>query len=178
MSQILIFFLLLIVFCLSIRLRASLRSISSLEHENKTLLANQMISHSFLSGQSSGCMGRVLKNIKNSIIQLEQVLNIHLEQDDPNDDVNEFSILNVFYSYCDQLISLTRILDELTKHPENAEFYSMSLKIHQLFKGYNFRERALLILDLLKYDSQSSEHTRMISLISILEAKLTYINQR
>ncbi|EGS8855045.1 hypothetical protein KNY83_004274 [Salmonella enterica subsp. enterica serovar Mbandaka] len=173
MSHIVIILLLLIIVFLSIRLRDSSRSLSSLELKNKTLLANEMILYSFLSTHSRGCMGRVLKNIKNSIIQLDRVITVPLKTIDRKDVANECFMQNVFYSYGDQIISLTRILEELSKHPDHAELNSMRLKIIKLFKGYNFRERAILILNLLQYDSQSFQHTKMISLICILEKKLT-----
>ncbi|EDV6163020.1 hypothetical protein EIZ41_00210 [Shigella sonnei] len=173
MSQILIILLLLIIALLSIRLRDSSRSLSSLEHKNKTLLANEIILYSFLSTESRGCMGKVLKNIKNSIIQLDGVITAPLKTIDTKDAANECFMQNVFYSYGDQIISLTRILDELSKHPDHAELNSMRLMIIKLFKGYNFRERAILILNSLQYDSQSFQHTKMISQIAILEKKLT-----
>lgn len=117
-------------------------------------------------------MERIIKSLIHSVTQLDLAIVSLSESNKLHGAVSDLPLLQAFYSYGDQLNSLAKIVDEISKHPENAVFDSILLKISLISKGYNFRERVLLILELLQYDSHSYQHTRMISLIDILEGKL------
>lgn len=159
--------LLLFIFYLYIKLKEYRKLNATLQVKILTLLQNESNINDLLSMESHGGMNRVIRNIKNSIIQLEEAILTLSTPHLMDDTVNEKTRNYIFLSYCDQINSLACIIHSLSNNTIKGVSENIITQINRLFKDYDFKKQSILILKYLRYDSHSFEYTKLMSNIEI-----------